>query len=82
MLNWTAVRTFIYLGFYIARRNEYHVLLDEIHDAKNLEHLQEIELKVNEKVKSRKIRVYHGLVLRNAIEAVESAFGGEYREEE
>ena len=72
----------IYLGFYIARRNEYHVLLDEIHDAKNLEHLQEIELKVNEKVKSRKIRVYHGLVLRNAIEAVESAFGGEYREEE
>lgn len=72
----------IYLGFYIGRRNEYHHLLEEIHDAKHLDQLQEIELKVNEKVKSRKIRVYHGLVLRNAIEAVEGSLRGEYREEE
>ena len=67
----------IYLGFYIARRNEYKSLLQEIHTVKSAEDLQEIELRVNEKVKSRNIRVYHGLVLRNAIEAVEGEFGQE-----
>jgi len=67
----------IYLGFYIARRNEYKSLLEEIHTVKSPEALMEIELRVNEKVKSRNIRVYHGLVLRNAIEAVEGEIGEE-----
>jgi len=28
-------------------------------------------------VKEKRIKVYHGLVLRNAIEEMESSFGGE-----
>lgn len=72
----------IYLGVFFARRNEYRTLLDEIHHVKTLNQLQAIERKVNTKVKERKIRVYHGLVLRNAIEAVEGQLGGEFGEEE
>jgi hypothetical protein len=72
----------IYLGVFFARRNEYRALLEEIHFVKTLATLHEIELKVNQKVKERKIRVYHGLVLRNAIEAVESQLGGEFGQEE
>jgi hypothetical protein len=72
----------VYLGFFIARRNEYRKLLFEIDTAKTLDVLMDLEREVNKKVKGRKIRVYHGLVLRNALEAMESKFSGEFQEEE
>ena len=67
----------IYFGFYISRRNEYKSLLEEVHSATTMDVLQDIEKRVNEKVKARNIRVYHGLVLRNAIEAIEGELAGE-----
>lgn len=72
----------IYLGFFLGQRNEYQQLLDKIERASSLRELREIEQESNKKLQSRKIRLYHGLVLRNAIEAAEGAFGGEEREAE
>lgn len=72
----------VYLGFFIARRNEYRRLLDDISTAKNIVALNDLEKVVNRKIKGRQIRVYHGLVLRNALEEMESRFDAERREEE
>lgn len=61
----------IYIALFVSRRNEYKGLLTEIECATCLEDLQAIERKVNSRVRDRKIKVYHGLVLRNAIEEYE-----------
>lgn len=72
----------IYFAIFISRRREFNRLLKEIETAKSSEVLLEIESEVNESVKQRNIKVYHGLVLRNAIEVVEGRFGGDHVEEE
>ncbi|MDA0925421.1 MAG: hypothetical protein O3C36_02140, partial [archaeon] len=58
----------------------YRRCLDTIEACESLEELQKVERVVNDLVKSKKLRVYHGLVLRNAIEERESEFGGEFTE--
>ena len=68
----------VYLGVYFARRQEYRRCLETIEACESLEELQEVERVVNDLVKSKKLRVYHGLVLRNAIEEREGDFGGEF----
>ncbi|MGB0516293.1 MAG: thrombospondin type 3 repeat-containing protein [Poseidonia sp.] len=72
----------IYFAIFISRRREFNRLLKEIETAKSSEVLLEIESEVNESVKQRNIKVYHGLVLRNAIEVAEGRFGGDHVEEE
>ena len=61
----------IYVGIFLARRQEYRDLLNEIQGASSLGRLRELEGKVNRMVKEKRIKVYHGLVLRNAIEESE-----------
>jgi hypothetical protein len=56
--------------------------LQSVESATTLEEINELELIVNALVKERKIRVYHGLVLRNAIEAGENRLIDEFNEEE
>jgi hypothetical protein len=46
--------------------------LDRIENAMTIEELNEIEKIVNSHVKEKRIKVYHGLVLRNALEESES----------
>ena len=72
----------IYLGLYFSRRNEYRRCLESIESATTLAEMNELETIVNALVKDRKIRVYHGLVLRNAIEAGEDKFTQVLTEEE
>ena len=64
----------IYFAIFFARRGEYKKCLAEIEAAKSLKQLIELESKVNLMVKEKKIRVYHGLVLRNALEENESKY--------
>ena len=64
----------IYFAIFFARRGEYKKCLEEIEAAKSLKQLIELESKVNLMVKEKKIKVYHGLVLRNALEENESKY--------
>ena len=64
----------IYFAIFFARRSEYKKCLAEIESAKSLKELIELESKVNIMVKEKKIKVYHGLVLRNALEENESKY--------
>ena len=72
----------IYFAVFLSRRREFGRLLREIDAAKTIDVLRDIEAEVNEAVKQRSIKVYHGLVLRNAIELNEAEFNGECIEEE
>ena len=65
----------IYFAIFFARRSEFRKCLKEIEDVSNLSELIELEKTVNRMVKERTIKVYHGLVLRNALEEKESEFG-------
>ena len=59
-------------------------MLAKIESAEDSDELIKLEKEINSMVKEKRIKVYHGLVLRNAIEEMESSFGGENnsREEE
>jgi hypothetical protein len=56
--------------------------LGEVETAESCDVLRKIETEVNEAVKERNIKVYHGLVLRNAIELAEGDFSGANSEQE
>jgi len=73
-----------YFAIFYARASKYRAVLAKIESAKDSDELIVLEKEVNTMVKERRIKVYHGLVLRNAIEEMESSFGGENnsREEE
>lgn len=62
----------VYLGVFFSRRNEFMRCLNRIELAMTIEELNEIEKIVNTFVKEKRIKVYHGLVLRNALEEAES----------
>ena len=64
----------VYLAIYVSRRREFYRCLASIDGANGKVELARLERIVNQLVKERKIRVYHGLVLRNAIEEQESSF--------
>jgi hypothetical protein len=65
----------IYFAIFFARRGEYKKCLKTIEDASTSSELVEIEVTINTMVKEKKIKVYHGLVLRNALEQRETEFG-------
>lgn len=71
----------VYLAIYVSRRREFYRCLASIDEAKDKVELAGLERIVNRLVKERKIRVYHGLVLRNAIEEQESSFALSSEEE-
>ena len=66
-----------YFAIFYARASKYRAMLAKIESAKDSDELIELEKEVNAMVKEKRIKVYHGLVLRNAIEEMESSFGGE-----
>ncbi|MGB0378698.1 MAG: hypothetical protein ACPGGE_07715, partial [Poseidonia sp.] len=72
----------IYVALFVARRNEFRRLLGEVETAESCDVLRKIETEVNEAVKERNIKVYHGLVLRNAIEVAEGDLSGANSEQE
>jgi hypothetical protein len=57
---------------FFSRRQRFEALREEILEAKNDEALFELEVRVNELIKDRKIKTLHGLILRNTIEEQES----------
>ena len=71
----------VYFAVFISRRREYFRCLEKIEGADDKMELVSLERVVNRLVKERKIRVYHGLVLRNAIEEKESTFAQLFEEE-
>lgn len=70
----------IYFAIFFARRGEYKKCLKTIEEASTPTELVKIEATINTMVKERKIKVYHGLVLRNSLEQKETEFGleGQY----
>ena len=66
-----------YFAIFYARASKYRAVLAKIESAKDSNELIVLEKEVNVMVKEKRIKVYHGLVLRNAIEEMESSFGGE-----
>ena len=66
-----------YFAIFYARASKYRAMLAKIESAKDSDELIWLEKEVNAMVKEKRIKVYHGLVLRNAIEEMESSFGGE-----
>ena len=70
-----------YFAIFYSRASKYRELLGKIENSTSKTELIEIEKEVNLMVKDKNIKVYHGLVLRNAIEEIESKFdteGSEY----
>ena len=68
----------IYLLLHYARRNKFLQLESIIEREVSGDALAELELEVNELVRQRRIKVYHGLVLRNSIEAREGEIRRRY----
>jgi len=62
----------IYVSLFVLRRRKYNTILTMIELENDLERLFDLEMEVNELVRTRSIKVYHGLVLRNAIEEREN----------
>ena len=62
----------IYFYVFFSRRQRFEALREEIIEAKNDEALFELEVRVNELIKDRKIKTLHGLILRNTIEEQEN----------
>ena len=71
----------IYFAIFFARRSEFKRCLNNIEQSSTVTELVKLEKVINEMVKERKIKVYHGLVLRNALEQKESEFGLEAHHE-
>ena len=63
-----------YVVLSIIRRRQFHVFEERIKNAENLEELRQLESKINRLIRSRGMRLYHGLVLRNTIEEFEDNF--------
>ena len=66
-----------YFAIFYSRASKYRELLGKIENSTSKTELIEIEKEVNLMVKDKNIKVYHGLVLRNAIEEIESKFDTE-----
>jgi hypothetical protein len=66
-----------YFAIFYSRASKYRELLGKIENSTSKTELIEIEKEVNLMVKDKNIQVYHGLVLRNAIEEIESKFDTE-----
>lgn len=62
----------IYFYVFFSRRQRFEALREEILEAKSDEALFELEVRVNELIKDRKIKTLHGLILRNTIEEQEN----------
>ncbi len=62
----------IYVFIFVVRQRKYNTILTLIEIENDLERLFDIEQEVNELVRGRTLKVYHGLVLRNAIEEREN----------
>ena len=71
-----------YFAIFYSRASKYRELLGKIENSTSKTELIEIEKEVNLMVKDKNIKVYHGLVLRNAIEEIESKFDTESPEYE
>lgn len=67
----------IYLSIYWSRSQNYKRILRGIESCYDLDKLAIYEQEINRDVKKRNIKVYHGLVLRNAIEERETFLGKE-----
>lgn len=67
----------LYLALFGKRRKHFKRFSLEIEEVETYEELAVVEQEVNQFVKDKKIKVYHGLVLRNSIEQKETEFGGE-----
>jgi hypothetical protein len=61
----------VYIGLYLSRRRTFMRYDELISGVKTEVQLQRYEHEVNELIRTRRVRVHHGLVLRNAIEARE-----------
>jgi hypothetical protein len=61
----------VYIGLYLSRRRTFLHYDGLISSVKAEDELQRYEHEVNELIRTRRVRVHHGLVLRNAIEARE-----------
>lgn len=62
----------IYIGLFISRRKIFNDLIADIESTEDLDKLGSIEESANELVRSKQLKVYHGLVLRNLIETREN----------
>jgi hypothetical protein len=67
---------------FFSRRQRFEALREEILEAKNDDALFELEVRVNELIKDRKIKTLHGLILRNTIEEQENKLRSEPTREE
>ncbi|CAI8174645.1 MAG: Uncharacterised protein [Methanobacteriota archaeon] len=62
----------IYVFIFVLRQRKFSTIMTFIELENDLERLFDIEQDVNELVRARTLKVYHGLVLRNAIEEREN----------
>ncbi|MDP6855948.1 MAG: hypothetical protein QGH13_00275 [Candidatus Thalassarchaeaceae archaeon] len=62
----------VYVFFFVVRRRKFNTINTLIQIENDPLRLRELEAEVNELVRSRSLKVYHGLVLRNTIEQREN----------
>lgn len=61
----------IYISLFVRRRLSFRILLNEVEMSRTVEELKVLETRINDLLRRRQMKVYYGLVLRNAIEAIE-----------
>ena len=61
----------IYISLFVRRRLSFRVLLNEVEMSRTVQELKALEIRINDLLRRRQMKVYYGLVLRNAIEAIE-----------
>ena len=61
----------IYISLFVRRRLSFRILLNEVEMSRTVEELKALEIRINDLLRRRQMKVYYGLVLRNAIEAIE-----------
>lgn len=67
----------IYLYFFLSRRRRFAALRIEIKKSQTEKELFELEKEVNSLIERRKIKIFHGLILRNTIEEQEGLIRNE-----
>ena len=72
----------LYVLLTIGRRRQFRVFEEKIKESKSRIELLEIESTINNLIKNRGIKLYHGLVLRNTIEEYESIINERVNQED
>jgi len=70
----------VYISVWVFRHRNFVRFDAELESLESLEVLKEVEERINESLRRRRIHTYHGLILRNVVEGLEDRLDSEWSE--